>query len=243
MKACSPVFESILQESYELQSVVYLRGINQLELKTILEFIYSGQASFQQERMKEFLEVGKDLQIMEIKDVPEEENTLIEESVDEIEKGMSTAANGTSQHMSVPSNSTKCPQCDVVFVQRRSMLEHIRYKHEGVRYPCSQCDYKSTKQFNLKTYIESVHEGFKYPCSQCDYKATQQINLKIHIESVHEGVRYPCSQCDYKATQRINLKIHIESVHEGVKYPCSQCGYKATSQSSFRKHMNRTHKL
>ena len=30
LKACSPVFESILQESYELQSVVYLRGINQL---------------------------------------------------------------------------------------------------------------------------------------------------------------------------------------------------------------------
>ena len=30
LNACSPVFESILQESYELQSVVYLRGINQL---------------------------------------------------------------------------------------------------------------------------------------------------------------------------------------------------------------------
>ena len=29
--------------------------------------------------MKEFLEVGRDLQIREIKDVPEEENTLIEE--------------------------------------------------------------------------------------------------------------------------------------------------------------------
>ena len=30
LKACSPVFESILQESYELESVIYLRGINQL---------------------------------------------------------------------------------------------------------------------------------------------------------------------------------------------------------------------
>ena len=83
LKACSPVFESILQESYELQSVVYLRGINQLELKPILDFIYSGQASFHQERMKEFLQVGKDLQITEIKDVPEEENTPIQENVNE----------------------------------------------------------------------------------------------------------------------------------------------------------------
>ena len=77
LNACSPVFENILRETNELKTVVYLRGVNQLELKPILEFIYSGQASFHQERMKEFLEVGKDLQIIEIKDVPEEENTLL----------------------------------------------------------------------------------------------------------------------------------------------------------------------
>ena len=39
----------------------------------ILEFIYTGQASFYQERMKEFLRVGKE--------VPELENTFFEESV------------------------------------------------------------------------------------------------------------------------------------------------------------------
>ena len=38
LKACSPVFESILQESNELQSVIYLRGINQLEL-TVWEYL------------------------------------------------------------------------------------------------------------------------------------------------------------------------------------------------------------
>jgi len=236
LKACSPVFESILQESYELQSVVYLRGVNQLELKPILDFIYSGQAYFNQERMKEFLQVGKDLQITEIEDVPaEEENTVIEEnvnethqdtsqeddssddigSVNEIVMGRSTATNETSQHVSVPSNSTKCPQCEVVFSQRFNLLKHIRIKHEDVR----------------------------YPCSQCDYKATQQSHLKRHMESLHEGLKYPCSQCDYKANQQTQLKIHIESVHEGVKYPCNQCDFKATCQSYFRRHMKRTHKL
>ena len=73
LKACSPVFKNILQETNELKSIVYLRGVNHLELRPILEFIYSGQASFYQERMKEFLQVGKDLQIKEIKDVPDED--------------------------------------------------------------------------------------------------------------------------------------------------------------------------
>merc|ERR1712126_408993 len=83
LKACSQVFENILEETNELKSVVYLRGENQLELKPILEFIYSGQASFYQERMKEFLRVGKDLQIKEIKEVPnEDENAVIGENVE-----------------------------------------------------------------------------------------------------------------------------------------------------------------
>ena len=62
---------------------MYLRGVIQLELKPILDFIYSGQASFYQERMKDFLKTGKDLQIKEVKEVPEEEMIDIGENVAE----------------------------------------------------------------------------------------------------------------------------------------------------------------
>ena len=74
LKSCSTVFKSILEESMEPKSVIYLRGVNHLELKPILEFIYLGQASSYQERMKYFFAVGKDLQIREIKDASNEEN-------------------------------------------------------------------------------------------------------------------------------------------------------------------------
>merc|ERR1712126_705751 len=180
LKACSPVFRSILQETNELKSVVYLRGVNELELKPILEFIYCGQASFYQERMKEFLKVGKDLQIKEIKEVPDEyenkvvganieddtKQEIIEEetysddinSVDEPKIG-SSATEETGQQVSVPSNSTQCPQCDAVFTQRRNMLAHITYRHDGVKFPCSHCDYKATTKSDLKKHIESIHEG------------------------------------------------------------------------------------
>ena len=77
LKACSPVFESILDETNESKSVVYLRGVNQLELKPILDFIYSGKASFYQERIRDFLKIGRDLQIKEIKEVPQYGNQMI----------------------------------------------------------------------------------------------------------------------------------------------------------------------
>ena len=259
LKACSPVFESILDETNDSKTVVYLRGVNQLELKPILNFMYSGQASFYQARMKDFLKIGKDLQIKEIKEVPEEEEIVDNgeniaeahnhdviseevlgddnESVDE----NGSASYATSQEISVPSDSSQCPQCNAVFTLRCNMLKHVRSKHDGVKYPCSQCDYKATRPSTLKLHRDSVHEGVKYPCSHCDHKATSQSNLKLHIESVHEGVKYPCSHCDHKATRQSHLKTHIESVHEGVKYPCSQCVYKATTQHSLRIHIKSAH--
>merc|ERR1712126_401084 len=178
LKACSPVFKNILHETNELKSVVYLRGVNHLELRPILEFIYSGKASFYQERMKEFLRVGKDLQIKEIKEVPdEEEDKIVQENVDSNTQehtipeetssddtdssneyeGNSTAATETSQQVSVPKHSAQCPQCDAVFGQREDMLRHFRSKHEGVRYPCSQCDYQATRQSSLKRHVKSIH--------------------------------------------------------------------------------------
>ena len=210
LKSCSPVFESILNETNESKSVVYLRGVNQLELKPILNFIYSGQASFYQERMKDFLKTGKDLQIKEIKEVPEEEdiekveireNVAVEphddmisgedasddnENVDGNEMAKSTARYESNQQISVSNDSSQCPQCDAVFKQRYYMLQHIRYKHEGVKYSCSQCDYEAMTQTHLKKHIESVHEGVKYPCSQCDYIATRQSNLGRHMKFIHK---------------------------------------------------------
>ena len=182
-----------------------MRGVNQLELKPILNFIYSGQASIYQERMEDFLKLGRDLKIKEIKELPEDDemadirenvaekphqDVLSEEddnkSVDENEFTSSFDSYESNQQISVPSNTSQCPQCDAVFANKHNMLRHVTSKHEGVKYPCSQCDYKATEQSKLKRHIESVHEGMKYPCSQCDYKATTQSNLKRHTDSKHK---------------------------------------------------------
>ena len=90
LKECSPVFKSILEELDQSKPVIYLRGINHLELKPILEFMYCGKASFYQERMKEFIKVGKDLQVKEISDVPTED--------DKIDQGNVTHGNETEEN-------------------------------------------------------------------------------------------------------------------------------------------------
>merc|ERR1712002_1320174 len=71
LSACSPVFQSIIDDlPYKEYSFIYLRGVQPQEMKSILQFMYLGQATFYQDRMIEFLEVAKNLEIKEIsKDV------------------------------------------------------------------------------------------------------------------------------------------------------------------------------
>ena len=66
LSACSSVFQSIIHDLPPNSSVIYLRGIQHQEMESILEFMYLGVATFYQERMNEFLNVAKNLDIKEI---------------------------------------------------------------------------------------------------------------------------------------------------------------------------------
>ena len=81
-----------------------------------------------------------------------------ESDVDENDIASSTARYESSQEISLPSYSSQCPQCNAVFIYRHHMLRHVRYKHEGVKYPCKQCAYEATKQSSLKRHIKFKHE-------------------------------------------------------------------------------------
>jgi len=66
LSGCSTAFRQILT-SNPLNTSIYLRGIHHEEIESILQFIYLGEATFYHERMNEFLNVAKSLDIKEIK--------------------------------------------------------------------------------------------------------------------------------------------------------------------------------
>ena len=80
LSASSSVFKSIISENHSTNPVIYLRDILSYEIKSILQFIYLGKATFYQERMNEFLKVAKSLEIKEISlDIGSFENEQIED--------------------------------------------------------------------------------------------------------------------------------------------------------------------
>merc|ERR1712098_961417 len=66
LSACSQVFKSIISDTNTANQVIYFRGIHSYEMESILRFFYHGQTTFYQNRIEEFLNVAKILEIKEI---------------------------------------------------------------------------------------------------------------------------------------------------------------------------------
>merc|ERR1712189_23215 len=194
LSACSTVFRKILA-SNPLNTSIYLRGIHHEELESILQFIYLGEATFHPERMNEFLNVAKNLDIKEIgKNIVDKEE----------ETGDMNGEQSFEEDLTIPSDenpinneTTLGRTASQVLTNSSSSL--INDNKNKKPYKCQDCDYSATQKGHIKIHVQSKHEGIKYPCHQCDYQATRSSSLQRHIESIHEGIKYPCQQCDYQA--------------------------------------------
>merc|ERR1712126_487683 len=244
LSACSTVFKNIIDHLPLNSSVIYLRGIQHQEMESILEFMYLGVATFYQERMNEFLNVVKNLEIKEIsKDVEFNDG---EKSNDEQDVSETTPAHHQSDEHEEESSETDDSVSNQytktnLNVNTNSNESKTIVKSTNGRFLCDECEKHYCSKQMLERHFQSSHEGVKYSCNQCNNRFTLQSNLTAHIKSRHEGVKYPCNQCNFQATLQSSLIHHCKSKHEGVKYPCNQCDYQATQQGHLRKHIKSIH--
>ena len=200
LNACSPLFQSIINDLPQKDPVIYLRGVLAPEMKSILQFMYLGQATFYQDRMNDFLNVAKSLEIKEIsKDVDAPESLNDQE---------------------FETNNKNFPEEEIIVSPRNEEGEIdqisskvISQKNEAGQFPCNRCEKQFTRKDSLDRHIQNVHEGIKLSCNDCGYEATQRANLLVHIRSVHEGIKFPCDSCDFKATQKNYLNTHKKNKH------------------------------
>jgi hypothetical protein len=66
LSACSPVLKDLLLKNPHSHPLIYLRGIKEQELQSILQFIYLGDARFYEGNRDKFMEAVKDLQLKQL---------------------------------------------------------------------------------------------------------------------------------------------------------------------------------
>ena len=224
LSACSSVFRNILKTDLN-SPFIYLRGIAREEMESVLQFMYLGEATFYQERMNEFLNVAKDLDLKEIGQSVDVNEVEAEHTQGDIIQELSSSDDDDNDCNMLKSYSTAttfplnengkfaCNHCQLSYSSKSHLVRHVKAEHEGVRYPCTQCDYKATQLGNLEVHVKSKHEGVRYPCQKCDYKSAFPSALDRHVKAEHDGVRYKCQYCDYEAKFQSALKYHMKTKH------------------------------
>ena len=189
LSACSPVFKDIINGLPQNSSVIYLRGIEHQEIESILEFMYLGVATFYQDRMSEFLNVAKNLEIKEISKNSEfnEENDSTQD-IPDIENENNLLCEKRQKNTCDDKN-------EISVSNSLDRTNEIQYEKnmEGM-YECDQCEGKFALKGNLKIHLQSQHKGVRYSCNQCDKQYNDRRTLTKHVRSKHEGVKYPCDQ-------------------------------------------------
>ena len=63
ISSISPVLKAILLTSNQMQPIIYLKGITDQALRSLIRFVYLGQVEVKQEHLEDFMETAGELQI------------------------------------------------------------------------------------------------------------------------------------------------------------------------------------
>ena len=198
--AGSPVLKQLLT-LYANQSnpLLFLKGINQEDLKSLIEFMYLGQTEIPEDRLEKFLKVANEYHIKDLvktggqkeNDEIEEVSTIIENDVDEElydkidDEKMDVATSSLPSNLETIENDI---EVEVESLELDLEKENIKEANSEVgfnRLKCLDCNIQYTTTGNLSQHIRTRHKGIKYPCNYCIHKFTRSTTLRVHIKNHH----------------------------------------------------------
>ena len=259
LSACSTIFKYIIDDLPQSNTVIYLKGIQHQEMESILKFIYLGEATVCQDRMKTFVKVARNL---EIKDFEEEKVTFRDpdiKNVTEAPKQMNDASETNSTvYMHTEDkvtfeepnikDSTVLPLLIDVVSEEKSLINqnleeeshNMQSKEQGKTNQETSENQLTVKGITFSKDIEVNQFDEKLICYQCNKQFSNSKSLQRHIRTTHEGIKDYCDQCD-KPLAQYSLKQHLRIVHEDIRYDCNQCPHKARSKSNLGQHIRSIH--
>ena len=158
LSMCSPFFKDLMTFDPKSSAVIYLKGVHFVELKLIMQFVYLGEATINEERMSEFLEVAKSLEIKELDPKMAEEGKMdefdlypVEGHIIEIKK-------------EIPNKLTSTENQDISLDNLENDEKSIEIRVHGKEsvYSCEQCENKYSRSSHLRRHIKAKHEDMVY---------------------------------------------------------------------------------
>ena len=169
LSAFSPTFRRILLLDKCMNNpVIYLRGIQSEDIEPILQFIYLGETTIQQNRVQEFLTVAKELEIKDLVNILDASVTVSKKEKNELLRNVQGSdtfplksqdeKNNESYLGWLPLKDTFENVEDSSPTNMRRQPDRSSLKVMKKRHACDQCEFRSNVKERLQRHIQSEHE-------------------------------------------------------------------------------------
>ncbi|CAH1964656.1 unnamed protein product [Acanthoscelides obtectus] len=156
-----------------------------------------------------------------------------------------------------------CPQCNMTFIQKKTLDDHIVKNHpdsiSSVTFKihnCPKCEFKTVVKVAFENHLlkhPDTASEYKFSnCEHCDQSFKTKIALHDHILKKHPSFSetvsskvHACKKCDFKTTIRKYLSRHLlkhpESSDNYKFSVCPECNMTFRSKMSLDDHILKKH--
>ena len=186
----------ILKQSRQQNSLLYLSGVNSVNLGFILDYIYHGEVNLYQEDLDSFLEGAKKLEIFGLQDKSSGPNP--QENFQNVSQ--KSFYEESNQNESRICKSEKNPLAKTSSRQSYRTVTNSLPKYDVGAMTTEEIDIK------IKSMYQEVDGGWS--CLECSKIATNLSNMRKHVEIHLEGLSFNCNICRREFRLRNDLYKH-----------------------------------
>ena len=251
----SSLLSTILNQNKQTNPVIFCRGVNYQEIKSMLEFIYLGRTAVQSKELQKFLGVLQDFGVRGVterevsgiktdndgdegdhnKDLEEklmeairEADGQIKSESDSREEHPSTETNDSGSVTEPRQESSQWNVTDEIIIKEETFYSHINQRTVDPR---------------LSRLGNFQRQGDLYQCDLCDYKTHHKKHVLRHKITVHVKLKFECDVCESSFSDPRSLRKHKSVRHVDVKYECDQCDRSTATAYSLASHRRRKHSV
>ena len=263
LSASSPYFKNVLTGNKHSHPILCLMGVDSENLKTLLDFIYTGEVKVYEENLEKFLSISERLQLEGLTPRSKADKSFKEETQSRTEYVEPCELFSQAEEMSVKKESNVDMSISTQSEPELSIVEPEESEHEQP-VPSPEKSEDSEAEVDGFEMVREVPEPVPSPEKSEDSEDITDISLSENSslrvdssdpESVERKILevmtslgsgdYRCRVCGKVSkgrSARTIMRQHIETHLEGLSYPCQLCDRTCRTRNALRAHKSSNHR-
>merc|ERR1712179_323507 len=193
----SRFFREIIKKSRNKNTFIFLKGINQTQLKNLMNFLYYDEAKLERDDLNEFFKISKELHIKGLESYQEESAALID-----------PAARDDSILEEIETPEDDLTKCDEFAFTPLALEDGSFLDNPEPNERQDDSIIKHEEIVDIDSNEETRILADSLICSICQKRSASKKALAVHVINNHSQKTFDCKNCGKSGMRKMTLKNH-----------------------------------